>query len=123
LIVNVAAPHIALAAIVLALLGCTDTRDETSALETVPGDVMESASTSYSDSDNLNNDDEVAAGDDDGQGNQEQPTFMGAPCTDDCSGHEAGYQWAEEKGIDDPDDCSGNSNSFVEGCRAYAEEQ
>jgi hypothetical protein len=44
-------------------------------------------------------------------------------CTDDCSGHEAGYNWAEENGIDDPDDCDGNSNSFIEGCRAYAEEQ
>jgi hypothetical protein len=43
--------------------------------------------------------------------------------TQDCSGHEAGYEWAEEHGIDDPDDCSGNSESFIEGCRAYAEEQ
>lgn len=122
MIVNVAAPHIALAAIVLALLGCSDPQDETSALETVPGNVMESASTSYSDRGNLNND-EVAAGDDDGQANREPSSFMGAPCTDDCSGHEAGYQWAEENGIDDPDDCSGNSNSFVEGCKAFAEEQ
>jgi hypothetical protein len=116
------ARHIALAAIMLALQGCTDPQDETSALETVPGDVMESVSTSYPDNGNLNND-EVAAGDDDGQANQEPPTFMGAPCTDDCSGHEAGYQWAEENGIDDPDDCSGNSDSFVEGCETYAEEQ
>jgi hypothetical protein len=44
-------------------------------------------------------------------------------CTDDCSGHEAGYQWAEDKGITDPDDCGGNSNSFIEGCEAYANEQ
>jgi hypothetical protein len=50
-------------------------------------------------------------------------TFMGYPCTADCSGHEAGYKWAEEKGIDDPDDCGGNSDSFIEGCQAYAEEQ
>jgi hypothetical protein len=46
----------------------------------------------------------------------------GYPCTVDCSGHEAGYQWAEENGITDPDDCSGNSTSFIEGCQAYAEE-
>lgn len=45
------------------------------------------------------------------------------PCTVDCSGHEAGYQWAEENSIDDPSDCGGNSNSFIEGCEAYAEEQ
>jgi hypothetical protein len=43
-------------------------------------------------------------------------------CTEDCSGHEAGYAWAEDNGITDPDDCSGNSGSFIEGCQAYAEE-
>jgi hypothetical protein len=48
--------------------------------------------------------------------------FHGYDCTVDCSGHEAGYQWAEDHGIDDPEDCGGNSNSFIEGCRAYAEE-
>lgn len=51
-----------------------------------------------------------------------QPT-MGYHCTYDCSGHEAGYEWASENGIDDPDDCDGNSDSFIEGCQAYAEEQ
>jgi hypothetical protein len=49
--------------------------------------------------------------------------FHGYRCTDDCSGHEAGYEWAEGQGISDPDECSGNSMSFEEGCRAYAEEQ
>ncbi|CAI2934314.1 MULTISPECIES: hypothetical protein [Aminobacter] len=49
-------------------------------------------------------------------------TFMGYPCTVDCSGHEAGYEWAERKGIDDESGCGGNSNSFIEGCRAYVEE-
>lgn len=49
--------------------------------------------------------------------------FKGDPCTIDCSGHEAGYAWAEENGIDDPDDCDGKSESFIEGCRSYAEEQ
>jgi len=49
--------------------------------------------------------------------------FKGYKCTVDCSGHEAGYQWAEDKDIDDPDDCGGNSESFIEGCQAYAEEQ
>lgn len=50
-------------------------------------------------------------------------TFHGYVCTQDCSGHEAGYQWAEDHDIDDPEDCGGNSESFIEGCRAYAEEQ
>ena len=49
--------------------------------------------------------------------------FGGYPCIGDCSGHEAGYDWAEENGIDDPDDCDGNSDSFIEGCQSYAEEQ
>jgi hypothetical protein len=53
----------------------------------------------------------------------EPQTFDGNDCIGDCSGHEAGYDWAEEKGIDDPDDCGGNSNSFIEGCESYAEEQ
>lgn len=49
-------------------------------------------------------------------------TFHGYPCTQDCSGHEAGYEWAEENDITDPDDCGGRSDSFIEGCQAYAEE-
>jgi hypothetical protein len=51
------------------------------------------------------------------------PYFQGYPCTVDCSGHEAGYEWAEENDIDDPDDCGGNSQSFIEGCQAYGEER
>ncbi len=39
------------------------------------------------------------------------------------SGHDAGYQWAAEHGIDDPDYDDGNSESFNEGVREYAEEQ
>lgn len=49
--------------------------------------------------------------------------FKGYGCTGDCSGHEAGYEWAELHDIDDPDDCGEKSDSFIEGCRAYALEQ
>jgi hypothetical protein len=49
-------------------------------------------------------------------------TFHGYECTDDCSGHEAGYSWAEKKGVANPDDCGGNSQSFIEGCKAWAGE-
>lgn len=38
------------------------------------------------------------------------------------SGHEAGYEWAAENDITEPSDCGGNSQSFIEGCEAYAEE-
>lgn len=44
-------------------------------------------------------------------------------CTDDCSGHDAGWAWAEENAVTDPGECGGNSMSFEEGCIAYAEEQ
>lgn len=46
----------------------------------------------------------------------------GYRCTQDCSGHAAGYQWAERRGIEHPDDCGGNSWSFIEGCMTYAQE-
>lgn len=48
--------------------------------------------------------------------------FHGYECTEDCSGHEAGYQWAADNGVTDADSCGGNSQSFIEGCQAYAEE-
>jgi hypothetical protein len=50
-------------------------------------------------------------------------TFHGEPCTVDCSGHQAGYDWAEEHDIVDEDNCGGNSESFIEGCKAYVREQ
>lgn len=49
-------------------------------------------------------------------------TYNGYECTEDCSGHEAGYEWAEENYIYDIDDCGGNSDSFTEGCWSYVEE-
>ena len=41
-------------------------------------------------------------------------------CTEDCSGHEAGFEWAKEQGVTDTSECSGDSQSFQEGCEAYA---
>ena len=55
-------------------------------------------------------------------------TFGGYECTVDCSGHKAGYEWAESKGITDEDQCEGildtapNRTSFYEGCMAYVED-
>jgi hypothetical protein len=53
-------------------------------------------------------------------------TIEGYDCTSDCSGHEAGYRWAEEHAISDGDDCDtagehSNSPSFSEGCHAYVD--
>jgi hypothetical protein len=48
----------------------------------------------------------------------------GYACTGDCSGHNAGYNWAEKHDIQDGDACDeagehSNSPSFAEGCHAY----
>lgn len=50
-------------------------------------------------------------------------SFNGYECTEDCSGHEAGYEWAEQNEIGDESDCDTPSNSFTEGCISYVEEQ
>ncbi len=42
-------------------------------------------------------------------------------CTSDCSGHDAGFQWAQDNNVADTSDCSG-SGSFEDGCEAYVEE-
>lgn len=40
-------------------------------------------------------------------------------CTEDCSGHDAGFKWAQEHEIRDSSDCGGRSRSFIEGCEEY----
>lgn len=50
-------------------------------------------------------------------------TYHDDVCTVNCDGHEAGRQWAEDRGITDPSDCGGRSWSFQEGCETYAREQ
>jgi hypothetical protein len=55
-------------------------------------------------------------------------TFGNYECTVDCSGHKAGYQWAETQDITAEGDCEAilrrwpNRNSFYEGCLVYVEE-
>ena len=55
-------------------------------------------------------------------------TFGGYECTVDCSGHKAGYDWAEAGGNVMEADCEAillrwpNGNSFYEGCLAYVDE-
>ena len=48
-------------------------------------------------------------------------SFRWYECTIDCSWHQAWYNWAERKDIDNVDDCGGNSQSFIEWCWAYVE--
>jgi hypothetical protein len=49
-------------------------------------------------------------------------TFGGNDCTDDCSGHKAGYEWADDNQIKDERLCTGYSNSFIQGCRTFVED-
>lgn len=46
-------------------------------------------------------------------------TFGGYECTDDCSGHQAGYEWAEQNDINDEAACDTPAQSFNEGCQSY----
>lgn len=45
--------------------------------------------------------------------------FYGYRCTKDCSGHRAGFAWAERKEIQNKHNCTGHSQSFREGCLAW----
>jgi len=60
--------------------------------------------------------------------NAEARTFGGYDCAADCSEHKAGYEWAEDKGIDSEAACdeilrtSPNRNSFYEGCLVYVDD-
>ena len=50
-----------------------------------------------------------------------QSTGSSYGCTQDCSGHDAGFEWAKDNDIDDDADCGGNSESFIEGCQTFVE--
>ena len=54
-------------------------------------------------------------------GSTYQDHFGTSDCNDDCSGHEAGFAWAQENDVTDPEYCGGKSRSFVEGCQAFAQ--
>ena len=49
-------------------------------------------------------------------------TFRDYACTQNCSGHVAGYNWARKKAIKSAADCNGHSQSFKEGCIARVNE-
>ena len=44
-------------------------------------------------------------------------------CSDDCSGHIAGYDWALRNEVESYGGCEdGKSDSFIEGCEQYVDE-
>lgn len=53
------------------------------------------------------------------------PTYNGYVCTNDCRGHEAGYEYAQDNDLTqyDVDYYDGNSNSFQEGMQSWVDEQ
>lgn len=50
--------------------------------------------------------------------------FGSYECSDDCSGHAAGYRWAEAHNVTSVSSCPlrGNAISFYEGCLVYVED-
>jgi len=48
--------------------------------------------------------------------------YKGYPCTKDCSGHMAGYAWAKQRNIVNPQDLpTDTNNSFREGMFSFTE--
>jgi hypothetical protein len=45
--------------------------------------------------------------------------IAGLNCTVDCSGYDAGYNWAKQHDIDDDDYCPNGNKPFYDGCSAY----
>jgi hypothetical protein len=106
--------------IVLAFLYSSNS-DKSTVKSTTTSNIKESfnSTDSYYNDDSFDSSDYSNVADD---SDDYQPTFNGYECTDDCSGHEAGYEWAEENGVESTDDCGGNSDSFIEGCESFVEE-
>jgi|TARA_R110002074_G_scaffold288072_2_gene459764 hypothetical protein len=53
---------------------------------------------------------------------KEELSFKGYACTKDCSGHQAGYEWARANNVTDTSGCPIDApNSFTEGCYSFAQ--
>lgn len=48
--------------------------------------------------------------------------FRGNQCSDDCSGHIAGYEWAKEMDFLEYEKCKTGNTSFDEGCESFVVE-
>ena len=44
-------------------------------------------------------------------------------CIQDCSGHEAGFEWARDQDLSEESECGGNSASFIEGCQQFVQQR
>ena len=48
--------------------------------------------------------------------------FKGKLCSNNCSGHMAGYRWAKARSVSNQGRCIVDSSSFTEGCLSYIDE-
>lgn len=109
----------------LLLSSCSRDDSNSNTYESVSSDVMSEHHKvnkdviEESENDNIEENDDSS---DEPKEKKQHLTWRGYECTIDCSGHEAGYEWAENNSINDSSDCNGNSNSFNEGCESYVEE-
>jgi len=55
--------------------------------------------------------------------NQGILAFRNFPCEWDCSGHKEGYKWAENNRVTEYENCQGESQSFIEGCKIHVADQ
>ena len=46
--------------------------------------------------------------------------FHGYACMLECGQLQEGYAWASAHGVHNPADCRGTSETFIDGCRAFA---
>jgi hypothetical protein len=46
--------------------------------------------------------------------------FYGYACGTNCARHQQGYSWASAHKISNPVECRGTSETFIEGCLAFA---
>ena len=54
---------------------------------------------------------------------EEARYFGGYHCTDQCRKHAAGFQWARQTRVTNPERCLGATRSHVEGCRTYSRDR
>jgi len=110
----------ALASVVVS--ACTDQADESQAASSQPSQAPVRTLVDSGDRSSARNTTDDAATS--SRLTLDPPTFHGYACTNlSCSGQRTGYAWAEEHGIDNPDDCPidpHNSHSLTEGCWAEA---
>jgi outer membrane protein assembly factor BamD (BamD/ComL family) len=98
---------------ILVLSSCSDKKEEIT--ENYSSETIEAAQEMYEASAEDLTEDQLD------EAQQQEVDAATNNCMGDCSGHQAGYEWAEENGISSESDCDGNSDSFNEGCTNFVD--